>query len=351
MIGHVQTVLGPVDPAELGHTQPHEHLLSDQSQFAEPEVRTEPGGPWHPRELDRSTIRLRDLQWIRRYQRHHPFNLVLDDIGCAVDELADYARLGGRTIVDATSIGIGRNPEGLAEIAHRTGLNVVMGSGYYVRETHPPELDSLSVDGIAARIIVEAREGVGETGIRPGVIGEVGLSWPVDPAEERVLEAATLAQVETGLALLIHPGRDAAALFGAVDIVVAAGGRADRTVVAHVERSLFTRPEMCRLAETGCYLEFDLFGLESSYYPHANIDMPNDATRIAHLIALRDAGFLDQLLMSCDIAQKTRLKAYGGEGYEHILESVIPVMLRKGMSEADVRAITQTNPARALTCQ
>src|SRR5262249_6766871 len=132
--GHVQTVLGPVDPAELGHTQMHEHLLADQSRFAAPADElggeTGGGGPWHPREIDQESIRPGDYQWIRRYQRHHRGNLVLDDVELAIEELADYKRLGGGTIVDATSVGIGRDPDGLAAIARGTGLHVVMGSGF-----------------------------------------------------------------------------------------------------------------------------------------------------------------------------------------------------------------------------
>ena len=347
--GQVQTVLGPVDAVELGHTQMHEHLLSDQSRFAAPPGETGDGGPWHARAIDQDAIRPRDYQWIRRYQRHHRGNLVLDDVELAIAELADYRRLGGGAIVDATSIGIGRDPTGLAAIARGTGLHVVMGSGFYVEAAHPPELASLSVDELASRIVDDATVGVDGTGIRAGIIGELGLSWPLGPGEERVLRAAALAQQETGLAIQIHPGRDAEALFDAVERVASYGGRADRTIVAHVVRSLFGLTEMVRLAETGCYLELDLFGYESSYYPFGPIDMPNDATRIDYLLGLRDAGYLDRLLVSCDIAQKTRLKAYGGEGYEHILENVIPLMLRKGLSPDDVHAITVGNPAAVLT--
>ena len=346
--GQVQTVLGPVDPAGLGHTQVHEHLRADLSRFATPPSPGE-AGPWHDRKVDLETIRPRDYQWIRRYQRHHPGNLVLDDPDVAIEELADYRRLGGRTIVDETSIGIGRSPEGLVRIARATGLHVVMGCGWYVHVTHPPELASLSVDELTDRIVREVTVGVGNTGIRAGLIGEVGLSWPVHPEEERTLEAAVAAQAETGLALQIHPGRDAEALFDAVERVVALGGRPDRTIVAHVERSLFAVEELVRLAETGCYLELDLFGYESSYFPFAPIDMPNDARRIDLLIGLRDAGYLDRLLVSSDIVQKVRLKRYGGEGYEHILENVVPLMLRKGLSADDVATITRANPAAVLT--
>ena len=345
----VQTVLGAVPADRLGYTQMHEHLLSDLSRFALPLVEPDGDGPWHTREIDQETIRPRDYQWIRRYQRYHAGNLVLDDLECAVDELADYVRLGGRTIVEVTSIGIGRDPGGLAEIARRTGLNIVMGTGFYAHASHPDVVRSSTVDELAALMIAEARDGVGDTGIRAGIIGEVGVSWPTHPDEALVLRAAGMAQRETGLAIQIHPGRDPESPYEALALVGEGGGRPDRTIVAHVERTYFDLAEMIRLAETGCYLEFDLFGYEAGYYPFAPIDLPNDTTRIDYLVGLRDAGLLDRLLISSDIVQKVRLKRYGGEGYEHILENVLPLMARKGLSESDIEAITVTNPAKALS--
>ncbi|MCH8883904.1 MAG: aryldialkylphosphatase, partial [SAR324 cluster bacterium] len=92
----------------------------------------------------------------------------------------------------------------------------------------------------------------------------------------------------------------------------------------------------------------DLFGHESSYYPLAPIDMPNDATRIDHLMALIEAGYRDRLLVAHDICHKHRMRKYGGDGYSHLLENVLPVMRRKGMSEDDVQALFAANPARIM---
>jgi phosphotriesterase-related protein len=105
---------------------------------------------------------------------------------------------------------------------------------------------------------------------------------------------------------------------------------------------------MLRLAETGCYLEFDLFGQEASYYPIADIDMPNDATRIDYIMSLIEKGYGDKILLSMDICHKTQLAKYGGEGYNHILDNVLPIMRRKGMSKEDIETITVQNPAKIL---
>jgi phosphotriesterase-related protein len=345
----VETVLGPVPAADLGHTQMHEHLLSNLSVFALDAIEPTAAGPWSAREIDQSTIRPQDYQWIRRYQRHHRLNLVLDDIDCAVEELADYARLGGRTIVEVTTDGIGRNPSGLAEIARRTGLNIVMGTGFYAYYAHPTSVANAGEEEIAAMMIAEILEGAGTGGIRPGIIGEIGVSSPMHPSERRVLRACGHAQEETGLAIQVHPGRDPDSPYEALELIVEGGGTAARTIIAHVERTYFSLDEMVDLAATGCYLEFDLFGYEAGYYPFAPIDLPNDPQRIDYLAGLRDAGYLDRLLISSDIVQKVRLKRYGGEGYEHILENVLPLMRRKGLTEPEIEAITRVNPSAALT--
>ena len=131
-------------------------------------------------------------------------------------------------------------------------------------------------------------------------------------------------------------------------VVGEAGGRPERTIVGHLDRTLFSDESLLALAETGCYLEFDLFGQESSWYLHDEIDMPNDATRIDYLRKLIAEGHGERLLVAQDICRKTALRTYGGEGYAHILEDVVPVMRRKGMSEAEIDAIVVDNPARIL---
>ena len=94
-------------------------------------------------------------------------------------------------------------------------------------------------------------------------------------------------------------------------------------------------------------VEYDLFG-EEGYYFVPSVDLPNDATRINELIALIGDGHLDQLLVSLDICQKFRLRAYGGHGYGHIQTHALPIMRLKGISEAQIHRILVENPARCL---
>jgi phosphotriesterase-related protein len=334
--GKVQTVLGSVDPADLGHTQPHEHLLCN---LVPPQYRDIPGEP----------IALETLGEMRRHWTRNPFNLVLDDEEDAIYEMRRYRAVGGGALVDATSLGIGRDPAGLARISTASDVHVVMGAGYYEAAYHPDEVRDLDEAGLAEHIVRDVSEGVDGSGIRAGIIGEIGLGWPVKPDEARVLRAGARAQRETGASLLIHPGRHPDAPLRAIRDLQEAGGDPERAIACHVDRTLFSLDAMCELAGTGCYLEFDLFGQESSFYPLAPIDMPNDAMRIDYLIGLFEAGYGERLLVSQDICAKLHLTRYGGESYSHILENVLPLMERKGMGKRQIDAVCVENPGRLLT--
>jgi phosphotriesterase-related protein len=334
--GKVQTVLGLIDPNELGHTQPHEHLLVN---LIPPDQRDAGGEP----------ISMENLGWLRRNWTSNTENLCLTSEADVIEEMKQYKDSGGGAIVDMTCIGIARDPQKLARISGETGVHLVMGTGYYTSLYHPPEVERLSENQLAEHMVREITEGVDNTGIKAGIIGEIGLDWPVHENEAKALRAAAKAQQKIGAALNVHPGRNEEAPIDAIRIVEQAGGDLKRTIVSHIDRTLFSFDAMVDLLETGCYIEWDLFGHESSFYPLAPIDMPNDATRIDYLLKLIKAGYRDRLLVSQDICTKTRLKKYGGEGYNHILENVLPMMERKGISGQDINALMVHNPARILT--
>lgn len=359
--GSVMTVLGAIPADSLGHTQTHEHLLSDLS----PLIGKATTGPIHAHsddpvgpldaELPASTrgradepIRLDNRDWIERHVLNHD-NLRMTDIELSIDELRRYRHAGGTTIVESTPIGLGRDPVGIAKISRATGVNVVMGTGFYVRDYHPRAIHTASEAEIADYLVRDIVEGYRDTGIRPGIIGEIGLSSPTHPDEAKILRAAVRAQNETGLALQVHPGRDRQAPLDVVRQVESAGGDATRLVVAHIDRTLTDVEDMLELARTGCFLELDLFGQESSYYAMGDVDRPNDAQRIDALTALADAGFGHQLVIAQDICQKVYLQRYGGPGYAHILDNVLPVMRRKGWTNDDIQRVTVHNPATLLT--
>lgn len=336
--GKVQTVLGLVEPATLGPTLMHEHLLSD---VTPPKFRAV--------DADEPELSLCTCWKMNYGQMFSRRKLVLDELEVAVDEVAEMRAAGGGAIVELTCGGLKPQPKGLAEISRRTGAPIVMGCGYYVDEFQPEANRTRAVEDFAREIVEQITVGAWGTDIRAGIIGEIGCEHPWTDREKRVMAGALLAQQETGAAVNVHPGRDRGQPLEVMAFVRAHGGRADRVVMSHIDRTLFEPDEVLRLADTGCVLEWDLFGLEQSYYRLADIDMPNDAMRLKLIRVLLDRGHRDQVVISHDICHRTRLTAYGGHGYQHIFANVVPLMRRRNFSEDEVQAIMVGTPARLLT--
>jgi len=341
--GQVQTVLGPVDGHQLGIVDTHEHLLIDfRCVYQGAGGASQKGLAYEP-------ISLRNLGWVRYHWTSNLDNLQLLDEQTAVDEASLYVRSGGRTMVDVTSIGISRDPEALARIARATGLNVVMGSSYYIGATHPRDMALKTPEQIADEIERDLTVGVGNTGIRAGIIGEVGCSWPWTDNEKKVVHGSVLAQQRTRAPLMVHPGRHETAPLEIVHFLGEVGADLGRTIMCHVERTIYQWKTLKALADSGCYLEYDLFGHESSFYPlAASSYMPSDAQRMEQIQRLAAEGFTDRILMAQDVCAKHRLAAYGGHGYDHILKNIVPRMRAMGFTEAQLNTMLVENPRRVL---
>jgi len=350
--GRVMTVTGSVEPSALGIVNPHEHLIIDFLTVDEEAQKSHQLA--FAGESGRKSRWDEPLSLANYYEaRRNPFlfreTLQLTSLADAEEALLEYRAAGGGCIVDLTPIGVGRDPEGLRTLSERSGVAVVMGTGFYVNDYHPAEIAELGEDAIYELIMTDLAEGSGPSHVRPGIIGEIGLVWPVADRERTVLRAAARAQRDSGWVLTIHPGRNPEAPLDAIRIVEEAGGDPRRTIIDHLDRTLFEHADYFELAKTGCYLELDLFGLETSYYPVADLYLPNDAVRVDTVVALAERGHLEQVLVSIDVDTKTRLTKWGGEGYQHIIENVVPVMSAKGLSGDDIDTILKRNPQRALT--
>ena len=340
--GQVQTVLGAIAPEDLGPSSPHEHLLLDFTWVFKPPSDAEDESRAH------QPVSMENLGWVN----YDPFrsldNLLTIDEDVAVSEAMLFRNAGGRTIVDVTSIGIGRDPLALARISRATGINVVMGAGYYVQQVHPDDMDDRTEDQIAREIVADVTDGVGDTGVKAGIIGELGCSWPLHANERKVLRAGARAQSETGAPLTIHPGRNERAPFEVLDVIEEAGADPSRTVMCHLDRTYYDVPTLLEFAKRGCYLEYDFFGWETSYFSYGANDMINDAQRLGYIKLLVDEGYADRVLIAHDMFGKHRQAKYGGHGFAHILENIVPRMRQKGFSDADIETITVRNPARVL---
>jgi len=113
-----------------------------------------------------------------------------------------------------------------------------MGSGYYVSSSHPPEIEAKSEEEVAEEIIRDITVGVGNSGVRAGIIGEIGCSWPLRDSERKVLRASARAQQLTGAAITIHPGQHENAYLEILEILGNAGADLGHTIMGHVDRAV-----------------------------------------------------------------------------------------------------------------
>ena len=342
--GKVQTVLGPVDPESLGPTTTHEHLLIDfRVMYREPAVPP-------AEDMAHKEITLQNRGWIHYNHYSNYFNLLLDDVDLAIDEARLFKQAGGGAIAEVTTIGIGRDPLGLAEVSKGSGVPIVMGAGFYVDLVHPEDMDSRSEDDLARKIIEDITEGADGTGVRAGIIGEIGCTWPLTGNERKSLRASATAQRETGAAILIHPGRHDSAPMEIIDILSDAGADVSRVIMGHLDRTIENFETLAEIAATGCFLEWDLFGNELSHYPLSHVDMPSDGQRMDMIgRAVNELGCADRIVLAHDICTRHRLARYGGHGYGHIFQNIVPRLRTRGFTDAQVQALTTHNPARILT--
>lgn len=349
-VGKIQTVLGPINPEELGVTLTHEHLLTDLEGVYGPPPEA------HAREIYYRPVSRDDPNYMEtisliRYQFYRVAdNMKLLSVNDAIEEIMLFKQYGGNSIVEVTGGDIGRDPIGLMRISRATGLNILMGSSHYVDDCHPANMDEMSEEEITQNIVREVAEGVGETGIRPGLIGEVGCSWPLTENERKVLRASGRAQRQTGAPLNIHPGRDNSAPLEIIEILSEVGTNLGQTTISHIDRTVFEKSTLKQVAESGCYMEWDLFGREQShYFANLDIDMPSDAVRMDDIAWIGEQGYADQVVIAHDICSKDRLLKNGGHGYHYILAHILPRMRYRGYSDEAIDRILVENPARSMT--
>jgi phosphotriesterase-related protein len=329
--GTVVTVAGEIPSDRLGVTLVHEHLYSDMTALLD----VHGYASVDEREFDAAEARWNPGAF--------PENYRLTDVELTIRELAHVVRSGCSTIVDATPIGLGREPGRLLEISERTGLNVVMGCGYYLEQTHPRSVAERTADQLAAELIAEFEEGE----IRPGVIGEIGTGPVWSAEEEKVLRAAAHAQRETGLALTIHLHPWSRQGLRVLDVLDEEEVAPSKTILNHLTTAVADDAYQVALLERGVFVAYDLFGFDHSLlglgrYPPSDYDV---SRTIASLV---NRGYLKQLLVSQDVGVRTRLRAFGGWGYAHLLEHVIPLLHQLGLDDLDCMTLLVDNPRRAL---
>ena len=333
------TVNGPIDPEELGATLMHEHLLfTCLMWFLEESHRGLGSDSYGP-------VTAENAAWLREYPYRNRDNLINTDWQLTAVEVRRFKMAEGRTVVDSSNLGLGRDVWGLKKIADDVGINIVSGTGYYVDRAHPWYVDSKSEDDLAAGMIRDISEGADGTDIRCGLIGEIGTSDPITENEWKVLRAAAITHHATGAAIQIHAVHELKLMPDILDLLIEEMGvHPTRVIAGHMDLTTDDHDYMKRVAEYGTFFEFDGFGHPC---PSDGVYV-SDADRIGAVEWLISEGHEDQLLFSHDIGHKASLASFGGPGYDHIMNVIIPTLRKNGVATEALTKILIDNPRRVL---
>lgn len=341
MAGKILTVTGPIDPSQLGSTLMHEHIFID---FQNPVTRAAISRATDLR-VHLSMVRLESLHDIRYRGVPNRDNLYLDDMRESIAEVMEFKQRGGGAIVDVSSIGLGRDPNALAQVSRATGLHVVMGAGWYQKQFHPADMDRRTVEQLTDVIVRDVTIGAEGTGVRSGIIGEVGVDGdPLTENELKSVRAAARASRITGAAVTFHRGGVGEEKFRVLDAMAAEGADLRRVVMGHSNNIAIDLPFMKRLLDRGVFIQFDTLGRPRTAL--GGVDDFKVARGIAELVK---AGYADRITLSHDVCNKIHQKAYGGFGFSYISDHFLPALRDLGVSDADIQKMMVDNPRRVLT--
>lgn len=353
-MARIESVLGSIDPNHMGITFMHEHIICDLSAWL-----------IQPTEISKmklvdAPVKMENLGILRRDPVVSKDNLKIIDEGLAVKELMDSKNWGARTVVDLSTPGIGRDPDALRRISLATGLNIIMGTGWYTAVSQPQHIRKKNVDDLHQIILEEISSGVGNTGIKPGVIGEIGCSGPVPyhPDEKKVLQAAARVQKETGICITIHPAfldKESRQTSGLknwevyLDLIEEEGGNLMKLYMSHADRLDIDLNYLRQIMDRGITISFDGFGKEPHFESFGIFVLgATDPERVKSISELCKEGYDRRIVLSHDVCVKTDLKTYGGMGYSHILERIVSALNSEGVSGKQIDNMLVENPKRLL---
>lgn len=308
----VRTVLGDIEPGQLGVTYAHEHLVID-------------GG--------------------RPVLMHPDFDL--SDVGRMTTEVTGAAALGLRAVVDAMPCDAGRNAEKLAEISRRTGVHIAAPTGLHHDRYYGPAHWShrITLEELAELFIADIELGIDandyagpvvhRTPFRAGVIKAAGSEGGLSDRDERVFAAAAIAHVRTGAPILTHAEHGTGAL-EQVRFLVDHGVDPGHIAVSHVDK-IVDRSYHRELLSTGAFAEYDgafRWG-----------DRPNGTLQLLEWMAEDD--LTDQVVLGMDAARQGYYAAYGGQpGLTFLLDAFSAQMEDRGLDATTRHRLFVKNPAR-----
>lgn len=347
LAGKVLTVLGPVDPSTIGQTLMHEHIFIE---FQNPRPRRERSTSTadSPAPFE-DPITLDDAYAIRYSFGGGPRGTnFLGNFDEMYKEVMEFKKFGGGAIVDVSSIGLGRDPLALEQMANATGLSIVMGASWYTKTFHPLDMDSRTVEQLTDVIVHDVTVGVNGTNIRSGVIGEIGIDGgPLTPNELKVIRASARAARITGAPMTFHAGGVNEERLTTIETSLSEGVRPEQIIMGHSGALTPNMPLVKKILAKGVYFQVDWLGVITG--PDGIFGNRSDHTIAQAIVEIIKLGYADRILLSHDICTKPQLKKYGGTGFSYILEYFVPELRRLGVSEENIHKIMVDNPRRALT--
>lgn len=262
----------------------------------------------------------------------------LDTMDETIEELKNLKKLGVSNILDVTNRGMGRDMDYLLKVREKTQINIILSTGYYKEPFLPEEVYRLTEKELAKIMTDEILLGIDDTGVKAGVIGEVGTGrGAVTEMERKVLNAASRAHLETGRVITTHTTLGTLGL-EQIEIFKEYGVNLEKVIIGHVDLS-GDLEYILRLIDTGVFVAFDTIG-KINYMPEEKrLDMLKEICR---------RGLSGRVVMSMDITRKSHLKAYGGLGYGYLLESFIPFINQNGINQEDIEKMLITNPVKIV---
>jgi len=247
-------------------------------------------------------------------------------------------RWGVGNIVDLTNQSMGRDVCYVQRLAEETGINIIMSTGYYLEQYLADYVEDSTVEELAEIAVRDLTEGIDDTGVKAGVIGEIAWSKPEPgPLELKAWEAMCVAALRTGAVVSTHATRGYQDLQQAVDLV-GRGIDPERIVIGHCEFC----PDDESLEEllgTGVCIGIDMIG---------NAYGKGDEYRADLVSKIKDMGCLSQVTLSLDLCNREDLKSAGGYGYAHLFEVFLPMLKERGITDDDIELMLDKTPRRVL---
>ena len=265
----------------------------------------------------------------------------------SLPELQEFGDAGGFCLVELTPMGLGRDPEALVRASEETGVHVVMGTGIYHEVHHPDTIAGLDDVAIAELLVKEVTEGVGDTGIRAGIIGEQGTyTGPMTDREAVVFRASAMAAVETGVAVTTHThlGRNA---LDQIDVLTSQGLDPDRIVIGHLDDGEPDLDLIREIINRGAWAQFDDIGYEY-YTERLQVQMTTDVVRAGKLRQLAEEELTDHVILGSDFGMQRHLQSRGGPGLVVMAEGFWTTAIDEGVPTEVLEQCMITNAAIVL---